>query len=168
MTASEDDTMGQSVLGTRYALWAIQTILSKAWSCFPSCLSVNSISGQCHPRGPIMQRVFFSVCKTGHATQADVCVGIFEGDITGFKKQTRTETHTRVPHPSLLMQNASSPEPQTQFSTLPWAPAVNSPARRGNRQHLSWATGWRNAARTAAGVTLRSGAACGKSKSLLL
>lgn len=63
---------------------------------------------------------------------------------------------THIPYPSLLMQNARSPEPHTQFSTLLWACAVNPAARRGNRQHLSPASRWRNAPHAAVGVTARS------------
>lgn len=72
---------------------------------------------------------------------------------TGCHKE-RARVH--ILHPSLLMQNATSPEPHTQFSTLLWASAVNSPARGGNRQHLSPASRWRNAPHTAVGVTARS------------
>lgn len=98
------------------------------------------------------------------------CTEDFEGDITDFKcshAHTDTDkTHTHIPYSSLLMQNASSPEPQTQFSTLLWASAVNHPARGENQQHLSWATRWRNVAHTAVGVATRSAAVCRKSKSL--
>lgn len=112
----------------QYALGAIQTIRSNAWSSFPSCLSVNSISDQCQPRGPIMQHVFPICDTTWHAEDSG-------GEITGFKI-SRTHTHTFL-IPLCLMRNASSPEPQTQFSTLLWALAVSPPARNGNRQHLS-------------------------------
>lgn len=71
-------------------------------------------------------------------------------------REPSTHAHTHIPYPSLLMQNASSPEPHTQFSTLLWACAVNSAARGGNRQHLSPASRWRNAPHAAVGVTARS------------
>lgn len=54
-----------------YALKAIQTILSNVCSCFLSCLSVNLIFGQCHPRGT-NNATCFSVHIIWHATQSDV------------------------------------------------------------------------------------------------
>lgn len=76
----------------------------------------------------------FSLSVIPHDTQR-----ILGGEITGFKrarKHTRTHTHAFL-IPLCLIRNASSPEPQTQFSTLLWAPAVSPPARKGNRQHPS-------------------------------
>lgn len=102
------------------------------------------------PKGTNNATCFLSACNTKcHAED-------FEGEITGFKcSHTQSHRYTQAPHPSFLMQNASSPEPQTQFSTLLWASAVNSPARRGNRQHLSQATRWRNAVCVTAGFKVR-------------
>ncbi len=91
--------------------------------------------------------------------------------------QTHTHTHTKT-HSSSLFFDAKCqlPEPQTQFSMLLWASAVNSAARQGNRQHLSWATRWCNVVHTAVGVTIRSEAVpenqnpfyCKKKKKMLL
>lgn len=111
------------------------------------------------PKGTNNATCFLSACNTKcHAED-------FEGEITGFKcSHTQSHRYTQAPHPSFLMQNASSPEPQTQFSTLLQASAVNSPARRGNRQHLSQATKWRNAVCVTAGFKVRLQPRCRKPK----
>lgn len=137
------------------------------------CLLIQSLVSVTQG-GPIMQHVLLlqchMPCKLMHGGfwgwNYRFSNAHTDGD-KGAHTHMHMHTHTHNPHPSLLMQNASSPEPQTQFSTLLWASAVNSPARGGNRQHLSPATRWRNAPHTAVGVTVRSQARCRRLKSLL-
>lgn len=108
-----------------------------------------------------------ATCHTIRCTEEDS-----EGKITGFKhthKHTDKDImHTHFSSSSLLIQNASSPEPKTQFSTLLWAFAVNCAARQENRHHLSWATGWRHVISTAVVLTKRSEVFWGKSSFSLL
>lgn len=118
------------------------------------CLLIQSLVSVTQG-GPIMQHVLLLQCHM----PCKLMHGGFWGWNYRFQMCTQAATknaRTHIPHPSLLMQNASSPEPHTQFSTLLWASAVNSPARGGNRQHLSPASRWRNASHTAVGVTARS------------
>lgn len=88
----------------------------------------------------------FSVPVLWQATQSNVQR---ISRLTLLLSHKRVHTQINYTKSSLLMQNASSPKPQTQFSTLLWSCAVNSPRREENKQHLSWATRWRNVIHTA-------------------
>ena len=131
-------------MSIHHALRAIQTIRSNAWSSFPSCLSVNSISGQCQPRGPIMRRVF-PVCDTKrHAEDSG-------GEITGFK-HARKHTHTHT-HSSSLFTWCKMPAPLNHRNNSPRSSGLRLSALPPEKETGSiyhQAAGWRNVAGAAA------------------
>lgn len=145
----------------QYALWAIQTNRSNTWSSFPSRLSVNSISGQCQPRGPIMQHVF--PCLWYHMTHRG-----FWG--WNYRFQTCTQTHTNKHIHTLsssLFAWYEMPAPLNHRHNSPRSSGLRLSAlppekETGSIYHR--AAGWRNAVGAAARFRTRSRAGSRKNK----